>query len=155
MSIEFGSAFCNIQEYRRWSTHVDCIITIEPTEHAVHDCICKLDPCLYMFCAITFQKVATLMEFFCQQHWKILHFILMISQPPLSASITFLSISHVTSIWHLSLMTFFHFLASWNLSSKQHYNRVVHGSHSWAIFRSFSNSFLGHFWVFGRGTNKR
>jgi hypothetical protein len=25
------------------------------------------------------------------------------------------------------------------------HNRVVHGSHSWAIFGSFSNSFLGHF----------
>ena len=35
------------------------------------------------------------------------------------------------------------------------YIRVVHGSHSWAIFGSFSNSFLGHFWVFGRGTNKK
>ena len=35
------------------------------------------------------------------------------------------------------------------------YNRVVHGSHSWAIFGSFSNSFLAHFHLFGRGTNKK
>ena len=34
-------------------------------------------------------------------------------------------------------------------------NRVVHSSHSWAIFGSFSNSFSGHFCVFGRETNKR
>jgi hypothetical protein len=32
---------------------------------------------------------------------------------------------------------------------------VVHGSHSWAIFSSFSNSFSAHFCVFGRETNKR
>ena len=52
-AFEIGLAFCNIQEYRMWSTHVDCIITIEPTEHAVLDCIRKP-----MFRAITFQKVA-------------------------------------------------------------------------------------------------
>ena len=33
--------------------------------------------------------------------------------------------------------------------------RVVHGSHSWAIFSSFSNSFSAHFCVFGKETNKR
>ena len=32
--------------------------------------------------------------------------------------------------------------------------RVVHGSHFWAIFGSFSNSFLAHFHVFGGETNK-
>jgi hypothetical protein len=56
-SVEFGSAFRNIQEYRRWSSHVDCIITVEPTEHPVHDRIRKLDSCLHMFGAITFQEV--------------------------------------------------------------------------------------------------
>ena len=35
------------------------------------------------------------------------------------------------------------------------YIRVVHGSHSWAIFGSFSISFLAHFRLFGRGTNKK
>ena len=35
------------------------------------------------------------------------------------------------------------------------YLRVVHGSHSWAIFGSFSISFLAHFRLFGRGTNKK
>ena len=56
-SIEFGSTFRNIQEYRRWSSHVDCVITVEPTEHPVHDRIRKLDSCLHMFGAITFQEV--------------------------------------------------------------------------------------------------
>ena len=56
-SVEFGSAFRNIQEYRRWSSHVDCTITVEPTEHPVHDRIRKLDSCLHMFGAITFQEV--------------------------------------------------------------------------------------------------
>ena len=56
-SVEFGSAFRNIQEYRRWSSHVDCIITVEPTEQPVHDRIRKLDSCLHMFGAITFQEV--------------------------------------------------------------------------------------------------
>jgi hypothetical protein len=63
-------------------------------------------------------NVATLMEFFyhCQQHWKILHFIPMASQPSLSAGITFLSTSHATSsIWHLSLTTSFHFLETSHL----------------------------------------
>ena len=56
-SVEFGSAFRNIQEYRRWPSHVDCIITVEPTEHPVHDRIRKLDSCLHMFGAITFEEV--------------------------------------------------------------------------------------------------
>ena len=56
-SVEFGSAFRNIQEYRRWSSHVDCIITVEPTEHPEHDRVRKLDSCLHMFGAITFQEV--------------------------------------------------------------------------------------------------
>ena len=54
-SVEFGSAFRNIQEYRKWSSHADCIITVEPTEHPVHDRIRKLDSCLHMFGAITVQ----------------------------------------------------------------------------------------------------
>ena len=56
-SVEFGSAFRNIQEYRRWSSHADGIITVEPTEHPAHDRIRKLDSCLHMFGAITFQEV--------------------------------------------------------------------------------------------------
>ena len=56
-SVEFGSAFRNIQEYRSWSSHVDCIITVEPTEHPVHDRIRKLDSCLHMFGVITFQEL--------------------------------------------------------------------------------------------------
>ena len=56
-SLEFGPAFRNIQEYRGWSSHVDCTITVEPTEHPVHDRIRKLDSCLHMFGAIMFQEV--------------------------------------------------------------------------------------------------
>ena len=38
--------------------------------------------------------------------------------------------------------------------STMNITRVVHSSHSWAIFGSFSISFLAHFCLFGRGTNK-
>jgi len=56
-SVEFGSAFRNIQEYRQWSSHSDCVITVEPTEHPTLDRIRKLDSCLHMFGALTFQEV--------------------------------------------------------------------------------------------------
>ena len=62
-SVEFGSAFRNIQEYRRWSSHVDCLITVESTERPVHDRTRKLDSCLHMFGAITFQEVPQSREF--------------------------------------------------------------------------------------------
>ena len=56
-SVDFGSAFRNIQEYRGWSSHADCIITVEPTEHPAHDRIRKLDSCLHMFGIISFQEL--------------------------------------------------------------------------------------------------
>jgi KR domain/Polyketide synthase dehydratase len=55
--VDFGPAFRNIQEYRQWSSHADCIITVEPTEHPTHDRIRKLDSCLHMFGIISFQEV--------------------------------------------------------------------------------------------------
>ena len=55
--IKFGSAFRNIQECRRWSSHADCVITVEPTEHSAHDRIRKLDSCLHMFGALALSDV--------------------------------------------------------------------------------------------------
>ena len=75
---------------------MDCIITIEPTEHAVHDCIPKLDPYLHMFCA--FQEVPqsrNLDGVFLSSALKFIYFYFTLhsgtSQPPLSAGMTFSS----------------------------------------------------------------
>ena len=62
-SVKFGSAFRNIQEYRRWSSHAECVITVEPTEHPAHDRIRKLDSCLHMFGALATQEVSQTRDF--------------------------------------------------------------------------------------------